>query len=793
MQLKHLYLLSLILIFLTGNKIQAQNYYSKIDSLKQLLKNEKVDTNKIQIYKKLAINYEMSDFDSAMIFYDKAIAITEKNRLPIKTANVLVNKAFSYKYAKNSKQSIVFLRQAIDILEKTNVQKDLLNAYYNLGYFYGSFEDFQEAIKSYEKAVEIGFALQDSAYLSRIYNNLGLTYQYVGVYDKAIQYQLKALTLKQRLNDPTIYVTYVNIGVCYNKQKMKTEAIYNFEQAISLLKNDTTQTEYRNDIGVCYNGIGEAYQDENMYDSALIYYKKAYEHAIKIENYNMMADYHLRIGSIFMSQNNFEEAESAFEKSAEIFPANGSLKLKATILDHRAELSWTLYSLRKDKHELERCIDFASELFELSQKLGMLQYQTNSAKYLYKSLSEKGNTTDAYTYALHYIEYKDSLLNKEKQKITNELLIKYETEKKDEQLAYSKEKQKLHQANEKRNMWLAIIAFFMVAVLLFLVFKQVVNKRRIKSQNIKLKKLNEFKQDMVSMMVHDLKVPLSSIIELSDNNKIETTAYQMLLLISNILDNYKFEDSNMNISARNVSLHEILNESAELVLPISNQKELHILNQTKNHLIRVDKQIFVRLFVNLLSNAVKFSSFGKEIFIKSEQKNNILKVSIINQSENFTKELNPNIFSKYHQETKKQFGVSYSSGIGLAFCKIAVEAHGGKISAKTLPNNKVEFSFEVPVLQQEILQQEIKQFSPEKTLNLTNNDTEIATELIDQLENIKIYEASKFERTIENTIKIDTISADFKNWLAGLSEKYYDMNEEHYKQQLAELANLVNK
>ena len=95
--------------------------------------------------------------------------------------------------------------------------------------------------------------------------------------------------------------------------------------------------------------------------------------------------------------------------------------------------------------------------------------------------------------------------------------------------------------------------------------------------------------------------------------------------------------------------------------------------------IEVDPVILRRVMENLLSNAIKFSSSGSQIILRiSYPPEKTVKIQVIDYGYGISEELKQRIFEKYDVGTFRK-GIA-QTGLGLAFCKMAVEAHGGMIS-----------------------------------------------------------------------------------------------------------------
>lgn len=227
----------------------------------------------------------------------------------------------------------------------------------------------------------------------------------------------------------------------------------------------------------------------------------------------------------------------------------------------------------------------------------------------------------------------------------------------------------------------------------------------IKQQSEELQRLSLFKEDMTNMIVHDLKSPLNIIINsdtISDERLkkqiIKQSALSMEQLVQNMLDVYKFNNSSILLFKTEFQLDMIIEKSvAEASFSADFNGNKIVTSIEKNIKVKADKDILKRILTNLLSNAVKYSDYGKEInIIVTSQNNQEILIKIINYGENISENMQNIIFDKFEQaqlNIKRKF---HSSGLGLTFCKMAVESHGGKIGFNKVHDRQIEFWFTLP-------------------------------------------------------------------------------------------------
>ncbi len=326
-------------------------------------------------------------------------------------------------------------------------------------------------------------------------------------------------------------------------------------------------------------------------------------------------------------------------------------------------------------------------------------------------------------------------------------------------------------------------------------------KEEIKSQakellsaNEKLLELNEFKQGMTGMIVHDLKTPLNAIINTSEARplialkRIKQSGRQMLNMVLNILDVYKYEDSKLEIEAAEVSLFEISQNAISEVFFLAEQKNIAIKNNIKQALgVLADSEILERVFINLLTNAIKYSPNNSLVELTAIQESKKCKVAVSDNGLGISEELIPKVFDKFAQADAKKSGKVRSTGLGLTFCKMAIEVHGGEIGVNSIVGAGTTIWFTIKSTEEFELKNipKKKEETENNKLILSLDDIILLRPYAQELNQLMVYETTKVEKII---IKIDTEKSQaLKMWKEELNKSLFAMNEEKYK----ELINLA--
>lgn len=205
---------------------------------------------------------------------------------------------------------------------------------------------------------------------------------------------------------------------------------------------------------------------------------------------------------------------------------------------------------------------------------------------------------------------------------------------------------------------------------------------KISEQYRHLEKLDRFKEALTHALVHDLKNPLSQIIHRTNSPLINQSARKMLRLIANMLDVEKYENTVFCLNVEIHSLRKMLEEVIAGQQFTLNEKNLKLSLAFHDYLVKADIEVMLRVFDNLLSNAIRFSPQNRCIDVFAENSGNeIIRVSFKNYGVPIPDKALPFIFDKYWQFEKSDSSSYRTTGLGLTFCKMALDAHGQKIEA----------------------------------------------------------------------------------------------------------------
>lgn len=225
------------------------------------------------------------------------------------------------------------------------------------------------------------------------------------------------------------------------------------------------------------------------------------------------------------------------------------------------------------------------------------------------------------------------------------------------------------------------------------------------------RKLAEEREDFITMVTHDLKTPLTSILGYSsmlmdlqrdeDNEArtfldgIKVNAERMLSLIKNFLSAGRMDKKMFVIKPERVGIGLVIMDAIKVMEHQLKEKEISIEAEFPPDLpdVRVDKDYMERVLCNLISNAIKFTPLEGKISVRAYcSSNGRVHVQVSDTGVGIPQSELPLLFDKYYQGTNKSTG----SGLGLFIAKNIVEAHHGEINVESQAGQGTVFTICLP-------------------------------------------------------------------------------------------------
>jgi signal transduction histidine kinase len=239
---------------------------------------------------------------------------------------------------------------------------------------------------------------------------------------------------------------------------------------------------------------------------------------------------------------------------------------------------------------------------------------------------------------------------------------------------------------------------------------------RLAENYARLEELEQLRDDLTHMIVHDLRTPLTSVLSGMQTVKFGGGLSQvqeecldlammdgqaLLGMINDVLEISKMETASLQLQYRDLPPEEIVERAFQQVLPLAREKRLSLERRLEAHLptFSGDEEKLVRTLVNLLSNAIRFTPPEGKITVAArfEEPAMAIEFAIRDTGEGIPEAAFQRIWEKFGQAHARKAGERTSTGLGLTFCKMAVEAHGGKIWVESELGKGSTFFFTIPL------------------------------------------------------------------------------------------------
>lgn len=478
-----------------------------------------------------------------------------------------------------------------------------------------------------------------------------------GKWDSALSYFTKALNLVINQKNPKqIANLYNNIGLVFEHTKQYDKATAYLMLANKFYKN----TDDLNGIGICYRKLGHIQFNQYKFDLAKKYYDTAFTYFVKNQDIPGTASIYIKFGDIlFEKYKNYKAALAYYYKAQQLYREQHLVSEEIFTSEAIAEASFNLGDIETAKKELNQAIDIAKKT-KFAYKIPRLYAQ------MYSLFLQKKDYKNALTYYTLSNQYKDSMYSIELQTKINDIEAKYQTAQKDKELLHNKldieQKQALLQSQHKKIVSTGIIlgiSLVLLIVLFYFIQKQ-------KKLNRQLHELNQFKNKVFSIISHDLRAPVASIINSQNvDDKTKEKASSALHILDNLLQWSYPQLNKENLAMELLVLQELIEHTLQ-----ENEyhiKEKYITTQVsinENFTFTGNKHTMYIIFRNIIVNALKYAPTNSTVSITQTEK----KINI------------SNYFTQQTQES------GAGTGIGLHICSELAQKNNASLSFKTENN-----------------------------------------------------------------------------------------------------------
>lgn len=741
------YLLILLLIY-TSTPLTSQKKYNP-DSLLRIIPTLH-DTNKMLKYHDICRYYVGVDKNKSIEAAQAALTIAENRQEDIWIARCL-NVLFAALNIHGERANLQNLAErAIVHAQKSGNKLTLLEAYSSLSQYYGINSIWDKTIEVCDKSLAIALEIKDTLGIINNYNLLAICNLELNNLKKTEEYHKSAIQLSKLLKrNYELGRAYTGLAELYFRQSKWDEAVENADLGAEAFKKLVYS------IGEAQSLIisASALRQKGKLDEAEVRCNKVLLLISEADNDLIKAEIEVILAYIYLERNDLVKAEKYFQ---------GSEKVASEVKDYK--------QLKEIYHGLE------------------LLY------------SAKHNFAQAKLYKHKYDIVADSFFTSQALSNISSYQVKYETAKKEQQIAIEKEKR-------TRLLFGSIIAL-LTLISFFIYFRnkqwQKQKQTRLEAENSKLqaelehneanrlREVDKMKSTFFANISHEFRTPLSLIVSpleqmINGTFKGEYSKYysimhrnakRLLELVNQLLDLSKLESGKMKLQAQYGDIANLIKAMVYSHQSLADRKSIQfkIYGGNQAMFCYFDKDKVEKILSNLISNAIKFSHDHGEIEVRFNitEDNKELRITIEDHGIGISADHMSHLFDRFVKSTISE--IQPGSGIGLALSKELAELHGGNIQVFSEEGKGSTFEVKINVDKSFFGHQHLSDVPMEDIETTTHQELKTSKQELHGMATIVRHE--KVLLIVEDNADVRTYIKD------QLQDRYQIVEAEHGKQGL---------
>jgi signal transduction histidine kinase len=643
-------------------------------------------------------------------------------------------------YAQNGSwvRALNYFLKALKLKEDLGDQQGMAALLSNIGVVHGRLNDEERALRYHLRAARYFQLAKDRQGLAYSYNNIGVIYMDQGEYKEALENLLASLELKKELRDtPGLASTYLNIGVTYFMQNAIGRALESYEESARLyesLGDKHGLAEVLQRIAALRLHQKDAAEAFAMGSRALTLALETNSRVVERNALKICADAKTALGDPSAALGYYRRY-TALKDS--LFNEESSKRINEMTADYeleqreRSERENEL--LKKDQRIKE--MELERRAIQLGQQQQNIELLNRDKRISELQINEQQAVLTAQRLTAAEQQSKIGLLNKnrellerdralqsarlEKESSLRDLLIvssvlllvilvllanRYRLKKRSERI-FQQKNAELESANAAIRKHEALLEAQAVEI--------AHANRELTRQNELLEQLNVEKNELMGILSHDLRNPISAIRMLAESigeegrsaeyihrkaGQVADTADSVLVLARNLLDINRLESGRMQLDSDPVPVKPIIRHAVENHHRWAEQKEISIdVELPDGDPIAIgDDSAIMQIIDNLVSNAVKYSSKGNRVSVALNVLPGIVRIVVGDEGPGFSAEDKARLYQKFARLSAQPTGGEPSSGLGLSIVKKLVETMNGSIRCESEVRKGARFTVDLP-------------------------------------------------------------------------------------------------
>jgi len=565
-----------------------------------------------------------------------------------------------------------YAMRVLKLAQSSGLKLAEANAYNALGNFYTRNQSYYHAHDCLVKAEKILIELNNKDRLFIIYRNMLSLFVYLKENENIVYYANKVLSMAEERNDPIWML---------NAQR----------------------------------ALGDVHYQDDISQEALDYFLNLHKRTTQVEDSlglsrEMSTIVGIRCANIYYGMKRYQDALPYLHQMRSYYESRGIKIDLGMAYDNLAIIFTEMNNIDSAEYYINKAMD-----------PNIINYHNIYKMYRVRSKvdSLKGNYLSSLKNFQKYHHISDSLSKEEKTTEMARLRVWYEFDQKEtENRILQQEFQKQRKLTVVLGLS-SVMIFILLAITVF--FYRKINQKNhelntknfeITEKNCKLEELHATKDKLFSVVAHDLRSPITSLIsvlEMTQMNNIDIESQKQVFkdiskqvddahrLLDNLLQWAKNQMQGLAPSPVSFDVQAESNYVTDLLQNSATTKNVSLNNLTGKQNVYADRDMFLVVLRNLTTNAIKYTSAGGEVTIDTELSDNMLVISVKDTGEGMSQEIQDKLFKL--SATKSQIGTNneIGTGLGLVLCADFVKANGGKIWYNSKEGVGSTFFFSLPL------------------------------------------------------------------------------------------------
>ncbi|MDP3128383.1 MAG: tetratricopeptide repeat-containing sensor histidine kinase [Sediminibacterium sp.] len=754
--MRKIYFLALLLVAFFSLHAQKRGQ-ARIDSLLSQLPAMAEDTGKVKLMIDLSNVYADINPAEGIRYGESARELSDKKQYIRGLMDAYNAIGVNYKIKGDFEKSIGYHNRAYAIAEQLADKKTMAGSLGSIGSNYLYQGAYPKALENYLKALKLNEETGNKTGMGSVIGNIGNVYSYLKEYDKSLAYYERAIRIYGELGNKAGVAAYTgNAGYIYLYQNNFPKAIEYISRALEV--NESVGN--LNAIAGNSQGMGRVYQTQRNYVKAITYYEKALQVAEKVGNKIAIAQNLLTMGEVYLQA----------AKDTVVSPFSGELSTRKGLLTKALANANRAVALRKEAKDingLNFAYDTKSDIelqmgdavaalasykehiayrdsvfnlektkeinrrelqYEFGKREDSLKYQqlVTSQQLVQQQLLGKQQQQQLLLVSkekdlqrLTYLQEQATLQREKEQQASqmekNTLEAKLAKDISDKQIA----QQQLEIRFNQKLSWYLAVGMGLILLIALLIFQ---NQRRtrklntiISKQKSELEELGYVKDRIFSVVSHDMRSPVNTLISFIDiledadipadklrlyaatlKNQLQHTS----VLMENLLNWASSQMKGFTPRITAVPVKALVNETMAVLQKQADEKNIRLSNQTGETLVvSADRNMLALVIRNTISNAIKFTPAGGAIEISAMQNNGQVAIRIRDNGTGMPVEkisaFNDPVYLQ-SLDTQRGTGGESGTGLGLLLCKTFTALMQGNIRVESKEGEGSVFTVVLP-------------------------------------------------------------------------------------------------